>query len=102
MAPSRAATAASAGMSPRCFIRPGRPVEHGFIENFNGRLRDECLNVEWFTSLDEAREKLAAWRHHYDHTRPHSALDDQPPAVLAGLYGARPKRFALSDPQPAL
>ncbi len=38
-----------------CFIRPGRPVENGFIESFNGRLRDECLNVEWFTSLAEAR-----------------------------------------------
>jgi putative transposase len=45
-----------------CFIRPGRPVENGFIESFNGRLRDECLNVEWFSSLDDAREKLAFWR----------------------------------------
>lgn len=45
-----------------CFIRPGRPVENGFIESFNGRLRDECLNVEWFTSLGEARKKLAQWR----------------------------------------
>ena len=42
-----------------CFIRPGRPVENGFIESFNGRLRDECLNVEWFTSLEEARRGLA-------------------------------------------
>lgn len=81
-----------------CFIRPGRPVENGFIESFNGRLRDECLNVEWFTSLDEAREKLAAWRDHYNHRRPHSALDDRPPAVFAGLHGIKPKRFALSNP----
>jgi hypothetical protein len=42
-----------------CFIRPGRPVENGFIERFNGRLRDECLNVEWFVSLQDARQKLA-------------------------------------------
>jgi putative transposase len=45
-----------------CFIRPGRPVENGYIESFNGRLRDECLNVEWFASMDDARRKLAAWR----------------------------------------
>ena len=49
-----------------CFIRPGRPVENGFIESFNGRLRDECLNVEWFPSLEEARQRLAVWRDHYN------------------------------------
>src|SRR5438067_11255992 len=53
-----------------CFIRPGRPVENGFIESFNGRLRDECLNVEWFVSLDDARRKLAKFRAHYNHERP--------------------------------
>ena len=47
-----------------CFIRPGRPVENGFIESFNGRLRDECLNVEWFSSLDDARQKLAKFGEH--------------------------------------
>jgi transposase InsO family protein len=67
------------------FIRPGRPVENSFIESFNGRLRDECLNVEWFASLDNAKTKLAAWRHHYNHERPHSALED-----VSGR-----KRFAL-------
>ena len=80
-----------------CFIRPGRPVENGFIESFNGRLRDECLNVEWFTSLEEAREKLAVWRDHYNHDRPHSALDDRAPAVFAALHGTRTTRSALSD-----
>lgn len=79
-----------------CFIRPGRPVENGFIESFNGRLRDECLNVEWFTSLDEARERLALWRDHYNNRRPHSALDDRSPASFAALHCARPPRFALS------
>jgi putative transposase len=79
-----------------CFTRPGRPVENGFIESFNGRLRDECLNVEWFTSLEEAREKLAEWREHYNHQRPHSALDDRAPATFAALHSARPARFALS------
>jgi putative transposase len=79
-----------------CFIRPGRPVENGFIESFNGRLRDECLNVEWFSSLADARQKLAVWRHHYNHHRPHSALDDRTPAAFASLQGNRPTRFALS------
>lgn len=66
-----------------CFSRPGRPVENGFIESFNGRLRDECLNVEWFTTLEEAQAKLSEWMNHYNHVRPHSALDDRPPAVFA-------------------
>jgi putative transposase len=65
-----------------CFIRPGRPVENGFIESFNGRLRDECLNVEWFTSLDDARAKLANFREHYNRERPHSALADRTPAAF--------------------
>jgi putative transposase len=68
-----------------CFIRPGRPVENGFIESFNGRLRDEFLNVEWFVSLDDARSKLAKFRAHYNHERPHSALADRTPAAFAQL-----------------
>jgi len=65
-------------------IRPGRPVENGFIESFNGQLRDECLNVEWFSSLDDARQKLAKFRGHYNH-RPHSALADRTPEAFAGI-----------------
>ena len=84
-----------------CFIRPGRPVENGFIESFNGRLRDECLNVEWFTSVEDARRQLAVWRDDYNHHRPHSALDDRPPALFASLHGIPPARFALSDPNTA-
>jgi putative transposase len=79
-----------------CFIRPGRPVENGFIESFNGRLRDECLNVEWFASLADARRTLAAWRTHYNHSRPHSALTDQTPAAFASRYQAAVERFAPS------
>ena len=75
-----------------CFIRPGRPVENGFIESFNGRLRDECLNVEWFSSLEDARQKLAKFREHYNHQRPHSALADRAPAVFAALH--RPEKRA--------
>lgn len=71
-----------------CFIRPGRPVENGFIESFNGRLRDECLNVEWFGSLYQAQERLAQWRDHYNLQRPHSALKDKTPASFASSYAA--------------
>ena len=62
------------------FIRPGRPVENGYIESFNGRLRDECLNVEVFFSLDDVREILERWRDDYNHYRPHSALSDRTPS----------------------
>ena len=62
------------------FIRPGRPVENGFIESFNGRLRDECLNTELFFSLADAREKLERWRWDYNQKRPHSARGGLPPA----------------------
>jgi putative transposase len=53
------------------FIRPGRPVQNGYIESFNGRLRDECLNTEVFSNLAEAREKLECWRRDYNEMRPH-------------------------------
>jgi len=62
------------------FIRPGRPVENGFIESFNGKLRDECLNTELFFSLADAREKLEKWRRDYNQSRPHSALGGLAPA----------------------
>lgn len=56
------------------FTRPGKLVENAFIESFNGRLRDECLNVHQFTSLDDARRKIAAWRFGYNQRRPHGSL----------------------------
>jgi putative transposase len=65
------------------FIRPGRPVENGYIESFNGKLRDECLNVEVLFNLADARRKLYLWRRDYNHHRPHSALDDRIPAEFA-------------------
>ncbi|MDE3108746.1 MAG: transposase [Acidobacteriota bacterium] len=64
-------------------------MENGCIESFNGRLRDQCLNVEWFSSLEDAREKLARFREHYNHQHPHSALADRAPAVFAARH--RPK-----------
>ena len=65
------------------YIDPGKPVQNAFIESFNGRLRDECLNVEVFGSMAEAAQLLAAWREDYNHHRPHSALKDDTPAAFA-------------------
>ena len=56
------------------FIRPGKPVENAFIESFNGRLRDECLNVHQFTSLGRGPTIIEAWRLDYNQRRPHSSL----------------------------
>lgn len=75
------------------FIRPGKPVENGFIESFNGRLRDECLNVEIFVDLADARIKLEKWRADYNQQRPHSALADRTPDEFARIARKRP--FAL-------
>ena len=56
------------------FLRTGKPVENAHIESFNGRLRDECLNVDQFLSLDDARAKIEAWRQDYNERRPHGSL----------------------------
>ncbi len=65
------------------FIEPGKPTQNGHIESFNGKLRDECLNQEWFTSLGHARCTLWAWKDDYNWVRPHSALNYLPPALWA-------------------
>ncbi len=57
------------------YIAPGRPMQNGTCESFNGKLRDECLSRRWFTSLDEARNTIEAWRIEYNELRPHSALN---------------------------
>jgi putative transposase len=61
------------------FIRPGKPVENAFIESFNGKFRDECLNENWFTSLQDAKEKIETWRRDYNKNRPHSSLGNLSP-----------------------
>jgi putative transposase len=65
------------------FIEPGKPTQNGKIESFNGKLRDECLNQEWFDSLCHARCVLAAWKNDYNTVRPHSALNYQTPVQWA-------------------
>lgn len=65
------------------FIEPGKPVQNAFVESFNGRFREECLNTHWFTSLADAQRKIAAWREDYNHCRPHSSLGYQTPSEFA-------------------
>lgn len=65
------------------FIRPGKPTENGHIESLNGRLRDECLNVMQFLSIDDARAKIEAWRIDYNAHRPHSSPGNLPPSEFA-------------------
>lgn len=65
------------------FIRPGKPIENAYAESFNGRLRDECLNTNWFISLRHARDVIEEWRRDYNEVRPHSSLK-----------GATPKEYA--------
>jgi putative transposase len=60
-------------------IAPGKPMQNGLVESFNGRLRDEHLNEHLFTSLRHARHLIAAWRDDYDHHRPHTSLDGLTP-----------------------
>jgi len=56
------------------FIRPGKPVENAYAESFIGRLRDECLNENWFINLKNARETIESWRIDYNGNRPHTSL----------------------------
>jgi putative transposase len=65
------------------FIRPGKPVENCYIESFNGRLRDECLNTNVFTSLEDAKRKLLEWKIDYNEQRPHGSLGDLTPTEFA-------------------
>lgn len=65
------------------FIRPGKPIENAYAESFNGRLRDECLNTNWFVSLRQAKGIIESWREDYNHVRPHSSLNNLTPVEYA-------------------
>ena len=65
------------------FIRPGKPVENAFAESFNGWLRDECLNTDWFMSVRHAREIIETWRQDYNEVRSHSSLKGKTPKEFA-------------------
>jgi len=64
-------------------IEPGKPNQNAYIESFNGRLRDECLNEHWFTSLEHARAVIEAWRREYNEERPKKSLGGLTPAQYA-------------------
>lgn len=67
------------------FIWPGKPMENAFAESFNGRLRDECLNTNWFISLKRTRDIIESWRQDYNQVRPHSSLKNRTPQEYAML-----------------
>ena len=70
------------------FSRPGKPTDNAFIEAFNGRFREECLNAHWFLSLADAQEKVENWRRYYNEERPHGAIGNKPPILLQNHAGA--------------
>jgi putative transposase len=74
------------------FSRPGKPTDNAFVESFNGRLRDECLNTHWFLSLADARAKIEVWRRDYNECRPHTSLGHRTPAEFASSAGVNPGR----------
>jgi putative transposase len=69
------------------FIRPGKPVENAFVESFNGKFRDECLNEHWFSDMPDARTKIELWRQDYNEVRPHSSLDNATPREYSSTLG---------------
>ncbi len=71
-------------------IRPGKPVENAFIESFNGKFRNECLDTEWFNSITEAQQKVERWRVDYNEIRPHGSLNRRTPAEFAMELGLLP------------
>jgi putative transposase len=81
------------------YIDPGKPWQNGANESFNGKLRDECLNMEWFATRAEAKVKIESWRVRYNHARPHSSLDYQTPARVMekalALAGRGNERLAV-------
>jgi putative transposase len=65
------------------FIQPGKPTQNAFVESFNGKFRDACLNQHWFRTLQEARYEIELWQQHYNHERPHSSLNYLTPVAFA-------------------
>ena len=81
-------------------IEPGRPMQNGYIESFNGKFRDECLNDHWFQTLHQARTTISAWRQDYNEVRPHSSVGRIPPARFAELHRRR-AADAAQQPNPS-
>jgi putative transposase len=78
-------------------IQPGRPMENSYVESFNARFRDECLNENWFTDLADAREKIAEWKQDYNEKRPHSSLHYRTPVEFAAQSAASVSRDGVGQ-----
>ena len=76
------------------YIQPGKPMQNGYVESFNGRLRDECLNASWFLNMADARYKIESWRRNYNAERPHSSLDYRTPEEFARTCSELTSRMA--------
>lgn len=76
------------------FSRPGKPTDNPYIESFNGKFRDECLSVNWFLSIEDAQEKIEAWRWDYNLFRPHSSLNDLSPQEFINLQQIHPETLS--------
>lgn len=74
------------------FIAPGKPVQNGLCESFNGSFRNECLNASWFRSVAQARREIESWRRDYNEARPHSGIGDQTPTEYAAKLVAWGRR----------
>jgi len=81
------------------FSRPGKPTDNALIESFNGSFRDECLNANWFLSIDDAKKKVEAWRKEYNGFRPHSSLGNLTPDQFREQHNGGPKfpRLVCAD-----
>ena len=77
------------------FIDPGKPVQNAYIESFNGKFRDECLDLHWFTDLADAKEKIESWRVEYNEVRPHSSLVTTTPEAFANQVEQKPTAIPL-------
>ena len=82
---------------PLIYIQPGKPVQNSYIESFNGRFRDECLNANWFENLADARRKIEAWRLDYNQARPHSSLAYRTPAEFARTWTPSPSLIVIEQ-----
>jgi putative transposase len=81
-------------------IQPGKPMQNGHVESFNGRFRDECLNHNWFTTLADAKQKIERWRMEYNEQRPHSSLGYRTPEEFANACSELTNRMGFTTPIP--
>ncbi|OLY90583.1 Integrase core domain-containing protein [Cnuella takakiae] len=79
------------------YSRPGKPTDNPFIESFNSSFRDECLNMHWFLSKEDAYEKIKLWIDEYNNFRPHSSLNDQTPAKVVEQFQQSSKTEERKD-----